>query len=59
MATYLNAISTIVPQTLVQPGTVVATPEFATGTMAIVSTKDTSHPFYYNGPFLNLIVDIA
>jgi len=54
MASYLNAISTISPNTLVQPGTVVTTPEFATGTMAIVSTNSRSGPFNFNGPFLNV-----
>ena len=54
MATYLNAISTVTPSTLVQPGTVVITPEFSTGTMAIVSTNASTHPFNFNGPFLDL-----
>lgn len=58
MATYLNAISTVVPQTLVQPGTVFITPEFATGTMAIVSTDARSRPFSFNGPFLNAKIAI-
>ncbi|MCH9689291.1 MAG: hypothetical protein K0U24_03960 [Gammaproteobacteria bacterium] len=51
---YLNAISTISPNTLVQPGTFVTTPEFATGTMAIVSTDARSRPFNFNGPYFNL-----
>lgn len=59
IAAYVNAISTIMPNTLVQPGTVVTTPEFSTGTMAIVSTNAKSHPFYFNGPFLNIKVAIA
>jgi len=59
MATYVNAISTISPNTLVQPGTVVTTPEFATGTMAIVSTKNTSGAFNFNGPFFNVQIAIA
>lgn len=59
IATYLNAISTISPNTLVQPGTVVSTPEFATGTMAIVSTNSKTGPFSFNGAFLNLKVDVA
>lgn len=58
MAGYLNAISTVDPNTLVQPGTVFVTPEFSTGTMAIVSTNAKSHPFNFNGPFLNLIIAI-
>lgn len=59
MATFLNAISTIAPQTLVQPGTVTATPEFATGTMAIVSTTTKNQTFSFNGPFLEIKVDIT
>lgn len=59
MATYINAISTIRPSTLVQPGTVFSTPEFATGTMAIVSTVATSHPFNFSGPFLSIKIDLA
>lgn len=54
MATYINAISTVNPNTLVQPGTVVFTPEFSTGTMAIVSTDARSRPFSFNGPFLDV-----
>ncbi len=54
VAAYLNAISTISPNTLVQPGTFRATPEFATGTMAIVSTDARSRPFNFNGPYFNL-----
>jgi len=54
MASYLNAISTVSPNTLVQPGTVFITPEFATGTMAIVSTDARSRPFSFNGPYINL-----
>jgi hypothetical protein len=59
MASFLNAISTISPNTLVQPGTVVVTPEFATGTMAIVSTKNVNSPFNFNGPFFDVKIDIA
>lgn len=59
MATFLNAISTVNPNTLVQPGTVVITPEFATGTMAIVSTDARSRPFSFNGFFLDLKADIC
>ncbi len=59
MATYLNAISTISPNTLVQPGTVNTTPEFSTGTMAIVSTNASGHPFNFNGPFLNIKIAFA
>jgi hypothetical protein len=59
LAAYLDAISTINPSTLVQPGTVVTTPEFATGTMAIVSTDARSRPFSFNGPFINFKIAIA
>jgi hypothetical protein len=59
IASYLNAISTINPNTLVQPGTVIVTPEFATGTMAIVSTNASSRPFNFNGPFINFKIAIA
>lgn len=58
LANYFNAISMINPNTLVQPGTDVLTPEFSTGTMAIVSTSATSHPFGFNGPFLSVKVAI-
>lgn len=59
IASFVNAISTINPSTLVQPGTVITTPEFSTGTMAIVSTNATTHPFNFNGPFINLKIAIA
>jgi len=59
MATYINAISTISPNTLVQPGTVLITPEFSTGTMAIVSTNSKTGSFSFNGAFLDLTVDIT
>lgn len=59
LATYINAISTVNPQTLVQPGTVTSTPEFATGTMAIVSTDNRSRTFSFNGPFLDIKIDIT
>ncbi|MES2218245.1 MAG: Lpg1974 family pore-forming outer membrane protein [Pseudomonadota bacterium] len=59
IASYLNAISSINPNTLVQPGLVVGTPEFSTGTMAIVSTNALSHSFNYNGPFINFKLAIA
>lgn len=59
LANYINAISAINPNTLVQPGTVITTPEFATGTMAIVSTNATSHPFGFNGAFLNIKISIG
>jgi len=59
MATFINAISMINPNTLVQPGTDSTTPEFATGTMAIVSTNASSRPFSFNGPFLDVKVDVV
>lgn len=59
IATYINAISTISPNTLVQPGTVVTTPEFSTGTMAIVSTNSKTGPFNFNGAFFSLKVDVG
>jgi hypothetical protein len=58
MASYQNAISTVNPNTLVQPGTVIITPEFSTGTMAIVSTDARTRPFNFNGPFLNLKIEL-
>lgn len=59
IASFLNAIATVNPNTLVQPGTVVTTPEFSTGTMAIVSTNSATHPFNFNGLFLNIKIAIA
>jgi hypothetical protein len=59
IASFLNAISTVNPNTLVQPGTVITTPEFSTGTMAIVSTNAETHPFNFNGPFINIKIAIA
>jgi hypothetical protein len=59
IATFTNAISTVNPSTLVQPGTVIVTPEFSTGTMAIVSTDASTRPFNFNGPFLNIKIAIG
>lgn len=59
IASYLNAISTVEPGTLVQPGTFTVTPEFATGTMAIVSTHATNRPFNVSGPYVNLKIAMA
>ncbi len=59
LANYFNAISMIAPNTLVQPGTVFVTPEFSTGTMAIVSTNATSHPFGFSGLFLNIKIGLG
>ena len=54
---YINAISTISPDTLVQAGDDPAIPEFSTGTMAINSTTSTNGPFSLSGPYLNLMVN--
>lgn len=54
LMSYLNAISTTAPQTLVQPGTNPQVPEFSTGTMAIVSITQQDRPFNLNGPYLSL-----
>nr|WP_233586550.1 Lpg1974 family pore-forming outer membrane protein [Legionella sp. km772] len=45
LMSYLNAISTTAPQTRVQPGINPETPEFSTGTIAIVSTTQQDRPF--------------
>lgn len=54
LLSYANAITTISPGTLVQPSVVMVTPEFATGTMAIVSIDKRDRPFNMNGPYLDL-----
>lgn len=54
LITYMNAISTINPQTLVQPGDNPDVPEFSTGTMAIVSMAQQDRPFNMNGPYLTV-----
>lgn len=54
LMTYANVISTINPQTLVQPGLVSLTPEFSTGTMAITSMAQQDRPFNLNGPYVAL-----
>jgi hypothetical protein len=59
IASFLNALSTVTPGTLVQPGTVITTPEFSTGTMAIVSTHSKNSAFNYKGPFLNIKVALS
>lgn len=56
---YLNAISTINPQTLVQPGPNPGVPEFSTGTMAIVSMTQQDRPFNLNGPYVSLKVSLS
>ena len=58
-ASYINGISTVNPSTLVQPGTYVVTPEFSTGTMAIVSSDIKNQAFNFNGPYIKLNVALA
>lgn len=55
---WANAITTITPGTLVQPGTVNTTPEFSTGTMAIVSVLKQDRPFNINGPYADLRISM-
>lgn len=55
---YLNAISTTAPQTLVQPGANPGVPEFSTGTMAIVSMTQQDRPFNLNGPYVTVKVNV-
>jgi hypothetical protein len=57
-AYYMNAISGISPQTLVQAGTNPTIPEFATGTMAINSTATFNSPFSLSGPYLEFTVSM-
>jgi hypothetical protein len=54
IAAYIDAISTIKPSSLVQPGTVFATPSFPTGTMAINATESKTYTFSFNGPYVSL-----
>lgn len=56
---YLNAISIISPDTLVQAGEDAAIPEFSTGTMAINSTTSSTGPFSLSGPYLEFTVSLA
>lgn len=58
LISYMNAISTTTPQTLVQPGTNPGVPEFSTGTMAIVSIIQQDRPFNLNGVYVTLKVDV-
>lgn len=53
VASYINAISNVIPATLVQAGDSAATPEFATGTMAIQSTDTRQSTLNLNGPYLD------
>ena len=59
LAAYINALSTVNPTTLVQAGTFVVTPEFVTGTMAIVSSDVRDRTFNFNGPYIKLNVAMA
>lgn len=59
LISYINAISTTNPQTLVQPGQNPSVPEFSTGTMAIVSMTQQDRPFNMNGPYLELKLTIV
>lgn len=58
-AYYINAISQVMPDTLVQAGSVSTIPEFSTGTMAINSTIATYSPFHMQGPYINFTIDFA
>lgn len=58
-AYYHNAISEVIPQTLVQAGENETIPEFATGTMAIQSTDYKHSPFSLQGPYLELTLNLA
>jgi hypothetical protein len=57
LISYINAVSTINPQTLVQPGDNPDVPEFSTGTMAIVSMTQQDRPFNMNGPYVEIGLD--
>ena len=54
LLSYINAISTIAPQTLVQPGANKQFPEFSMGTMAIVSITQQDRPFNLNGAYITV-----
>jgi len=54
VAVYMNAISNLNPSNLVQVGTNNGTPEFATGTMAIQSTDSRQSTLSFNGPYVDL-----
>lgn len=51
---YYNPITAVTPTSLVQVGTIVATPEFSTGTMAINSSKVKRYKYDVNGLYLTL-----
>lgn len=55
--TYMNAISTTTPQTMVDTGTG-NLPNFSTGTMGIVSAAQQDRPFNLNGPYLALRLSV-
>lgn len=56
---YWDVISSINPDTLVQPGLTFAIPEFSTGTMAINSTTSGSSGFSLQGPYFNITFDLV
>lgn len=58
-AYYYNAISEVMPGTLVQARENFAIPEFSTGTMAIQSTDYKQSPFSLQGPYLELSINLA
>lgn len=55
--TYMNAISTTAPQTMVDTGTG-NLPNFSTGTMGIVSADQQDRPFNLNGPYVALKLSV-
>lgn len=57
LAYYINAIAKINPDTLVQAGANIAIPEFATGTMAINSTTDSTTSFNVKGPYISIVMN--
>ncbi|CDZ77399.1 hypothetical protein BN59_01682 [Legionella massiliensis] len=59
LISYLNAISTTSPQNLVETGTTPGLPDFATGTMGIVSAAQQDRPFNLNGPYVALKLSVA
>lgn len=58
-AYFINAISEVNPDTLVQAKLDVLQPEFATGTMAINSTDSRYSAFSVNGPYLDFTLTLA
>jgi hypothetical protein len=58
VAEFVNAITAISPGSLVQVGQNIATPEFATGTMAIQSTDTRQSTLGLNGLYLDIKLEI-